>query len=260
MTRIGYLASQYPASSHTFIAREIAGLRALGADIRTFSIRPGEPGAELPDGEGPPCRAVLGLRGGRLLAIVLHEFAAHPLRALSTLSLALKHRVPGLRSVVWALFHFAEALVLVRLLREAGVDRVHNHFANSGATVGMLACHFLELPWSLTLHGISETDYPAGQLLSAKIERSEFVACASWFMAAQGARLVDPRHWHKFTLVRCEISPQALPPALPVQPAGARELRLIAVGRLSRKRARCASSKHLPWVAPGWARSRRPPF
>ena len=28
--RIGYLTSQYPAPSHTFIRREIAALRAMG--------------------------------------------------------------------------------------------------------------------------------------------------------------------------------------------------------------------------------------
>ena len=37
--RIAYLISQYPASSHTFIRREIAALRAHGLDIRTYSVR-----------------------------------------------------------------------------------------------------------------------------------------------------------------------------------------------------------------------------
>lgn len=233
MTRIGYLASQYPASSHTFIAREIAGLRNLGADIRTFSIRPGEAGASLPDGEGPPCRSVLGMNRARFAATALTQLVRRPLRSLSTLRLALRHRVPGLRAAVWSLFHYAEALVLARLLEEAGIDRLHCHFANSGATVGLLAARHLGLPWSLTLHGISETDYPAGHLLADKIASADFVACASWFIAAQGARLVAPENWPKLVLVRCEVPPQAL---LPDRARDLRDnsgVRLITVGRLS---------------------------
>lgn len=233
MTRIGYLASQYPASSHTFIAREIAGLRSMGADIRTFSIRPGEHGAVLPDGDGPPCRSVLGMNRVAFAATAAGQLVRHPLRSLATLRLAWRHRVPGLRSALWSLFHFAEALVLARLLEEAGVQRLHNHFANSGATVGLLAARHLGLPWSLTLHGISETDYPAGHLLADKIAAADFVACASWFIAAQGARLVAPEHWAKLVLVRCEIPADALVAAPARRAEGESEVRLVSVGRLS---------------------------
>ena len=37
--RVAYLTSQYPATSHTFIRREIAAVRALGLTVETFSIR-----------------------------------------------------------------------------------------------------------------------------------------------------------------------------------------------------------------------------
>src|SRR5262245_56553932 len=38
--RIAYLVSQYPAASHTFIRREVMGLRARGYQVHTFSVRP----------------------------------------------------------------------------------------------------------------------------------------------------------------------------------------------------------------------------
>jgi colanic acid/amylovoran biosynthesis glycosyltransferase len=37
--RIAYLVSQYPAASHTFIRREVMGLRARGFEVETFSVR-----------------------------------------------------------------------------------------------------------------------------------------------------------------------------------------------------------------------------
>jgi hypothetical protein len=46
--RLAYLTSQYPATSHTFISREVAALRQLGLHLDTFSIRPPS-AAELDD-------------------------------------------------------------------------------------------------------------------------------------------------------------------------------------------------------------------
>ena len=46
--RIGYLTSQYPAPSHTFIRREIAALRAMGLEIATYSIQRPPAGLEAP--------------------------------------------------------------------------------------------------------------------------------------------------------------------------------------------------------------------
>jgi colanic acid/amylovoran biosynthesis glycosyltransferase len=117
------------------------------------------------------------------------------------------------------------------MLRLAGVDRVHSHFANSGATVAMLAAHHLELPWSLTLHGISETDGAAGMLLPAKLERAEFAACASWFMRAQAMRVTTPKHWTKFHVIRCGVDISELPSTGRI--GSNQPLRLITVGRLS---------------------------
>jgi glycosyltransferase involved in cell wall biosynthesis len=94
----------------------------------------------------------------------------------------------------------------------------------------MLAAQFLQLPWSLTLHGISETDYPAGLLLSAKIEAASFVACVSEFGRAQAMRVSSPEQWNKLMIVRCALNLTDLPK----RPANTnKRTRLICVGRLS---------------------------
>jgi hypothetical protein len=88
------------------------------------------------------------------------------------LALALRHRAPGAKSFLWAVFHFVESIYLADQLQRRKITHLHNHFANSGATVGLLASNFLKLSWSLTLHGISETDYPAGLLLGDKVRHA----------------------------------------------------------------------------------------
>jgi glycosyltransferase involved in cell wall biosynthesis len=145
--------------------------------------------------------------------------------------LALKHRVPGVKALGLAMAHFVEAIVLVDELKQQGITHVHNHFANPAATVGYLATRHLGLPWSLTLHGISETDYPAGNLLGAKLEAADFAACVSHFGRAQALRMISPQHWDKLFIVRCALDLRALPPRAP-RPAGSK-VRVICVARLS---------------------------
>lgn len=234
--RIAYVVSEYPAPSHTFIRREIAALRRLGFDIATFSIRPSHGAQTTAAGLEEQRRtvAVQALPKARAIAGALSEAGRSPWRALETLRLALSHRPPGLRAWLWSLFHFAEALILAGLLRRAGATHVHSHFANSGATVAMLTAHVLRLPWSFTIHGISETDYPAGLLLGDKIRHARFVACASWFMQAQAMRVVAAEQWTKLSIVRCGVVFEELPRLASRTDDGT--VTLVCVARLSREK------------------------
>lgn len=230
--RIGYLTSQYPATSHTFIRREVEALRHCGLSIDTFSVRqpPASETGSKPDRKAfdetfyllPPSFASLVLAHSKAIATRPHRYA-------SAFFLAMRHRAPGLRALVWALFHFAESILLAQELSKRGIQHLHNHFANAGANVGLLATHYLQMPWSLTLHGISETDYPAGLLLADKVRAAQFVACVSWFGRAQAMRITAPALWSKFLIVRCGVSLADLPE----RRDGGKEKQIICVGRLS---------------------------
>lgn len=230
--RLAYLTSEYPAPSHTFIRREIAALRDQGWAIDTFSIRATAPADANTANSEEAARTFVVLKQPiwRIGAAHLRWMVTHPLRYVRAIGLAAGHRAPGLHGLFLAGAHFVEAGVLARELDSRGVDHLHNHFANSGATVGMLAARLAQIGWSFTMHGVSETDYPAGLLLGRKIEAADFVACASWFMRAQAFRSVAPEHWDKVHVVRCGVALGDLP---------AREERqsavptLISVGRLS---------------------------
>jgi glycosyltransferase involved in cell wall biosynthesis len=231
---IGYLVSEYPTKSHTFIRREIEALRMHGLPVRVFSIRR----PQLTSGESASYRAafeetyyVLPVHATRLASAHARALLSSPIRYFRVLLLSLRHRVPGLRAMIWALFHFLEAILLASELERRRVRHLHNHFANSGANVGLLASRFLELPWSLTLHGISDTDYPAGPLLGRKIEAARFVICASYFLRAQAMRAVSPEHWHKIGVVRCALNLADLPQTSRSRSVG--PVRIICVSRLS---------------------------
>jgi colanic acid/amylovoran biosynthesis glycosyltransferase len=230
--KLAYLTSQYPATSHTFISREVAAVRALGTELDTFSVRP-PAAAELQHpalaAEAASTFTLLSQPLMRFASSHVRAFATKPGRYFRTLFLATRHRPPGLKAFALAFAHFAEAIVLADELKRRGLTRLHNHFANSGATVGYLATSFLRMPWSFTMHGISETDYPAGLMLGRKIEAAEFVACVSWFGRAQAMRLVSPDHWDKLHVVRCGLPLRTLPAAT----GSGGGTRFVCVGRLS---------------------------
>jgi colanic acid/amylovoran biosynthesis glycosyltransferase len=207
---IAYLVSQYPAASHTFIRREVLSLRARGYDVDTFSVRRPTGAAKLAGVDQLEAEGtwfLLPAPPSRLVRAHARALSTRPLRYAKTLKRALGHRAPGLRGLVWSTFHFVEAIDLAAELEQRHVEHLHNHFANSGANVGYLAAHYLDLPWSLTLHGSSEFDYPAGLLLPEKLEAARFVACVTHFGRAQAMRMVDPKHWHKLHIVRAGIDP-----------------------------------------------------
>ena len=231
--RLAYLTSQYPAASHTFIRREVEALRELGWGIDTFSVR--RPGADEAVSDADKAEAdgtfyLLKQSPGAFLAANVATLLNRPGHYLATLKLALGHRAPGARGLFLGFAHFLESVLLARELKKRRTTHLHNHFANSAATVGLLASNLLGIRWSFTMHGISETDYPAGLMLGRKIEAAEFVACVSWFGRAQGMRLVQADHWHKMHVVRCGLPFDRIPLK---GPAEANTPTMICVGRLS---------------------------
>lgn len=230
--QIAYLTSQYPATSHTFILREVAALRTAGVSVHTFTVRPASD-EELADGviaaEAASTFVILAQGWASIAAAHAKLLVGSPVRYVRAFILAMRHRPPGLRGLGLAFAHFVEAVVLAEELRQRRITHLHNHFANSAATVGLLAAGMIDLPWSFMIHGISETDYPSGVTLPDKVRAARFVACASWFGRAQAMRVVEPEHWPKIRVVRCGVPIEHLP-----KPSSVRSgRRVLCVGRLS---------------------------
>ena len=214
---IAYLISQYPAPSHTFIRREINALRHCGIDIQTFSVRlpsPEEIISEADRQEFKNTWYILPTYPLALLKAHAISLIQHPFIYFKTITLAFRHRVPGIRALFYALFYFAEAILLARELKQRNIRHLHNHFAQAGAIVGFLATHYLGIKWSLTLHGVCDFENAAGQLLNQKVATSQFVVCVSHFGRAQAMRLVEPIYWSKLIISRCGVELENMPAPL----------------------------------------------
>lgn len=247
--RVAYLTSVYPAPSHTFIRREVHALRERGIEIHTFSVRQPPPSTAAEDIEARDTTFYL-LPANIPSYAIAHAslLTTQPLQYAKTFGLALKHRGPGFKNLVWAVFYFAEAMLLAHELKLRRIEHVHNHFANPSATVSFLATRFLRLPWSLTLHGNSETDYPAGLLLGEKLKAADFANCVCYYGRAQAYRTIDTGHWAKLEIVRCGIDLATLPPRIE-RPAGS-AVRVISVARLTREKGHAGLLRAYAWTAP----------
>lgn len=234
LPRLAYLTSLYPAASHTFIQREIAGLRALGFTIETCSVRRPDPahliGPEEREAEAGSFYILDAARKPATLPRALLFALTRPGRTLRTLALAWRTAPPGFRGGLKQLAYLAEALILARHLVDRKVDHLHNHFADPSANAAMLTSELSGIPFSYTLHGPAELYEPEKWQLREKTARAAFVACISYFARSQAMYFSDPAHWHKLRIVHCGVLPDLYDSTPPAPHPGTR---LIFVGRLT---------------------------
>ncbi|MEL6959391.1 MAG: glycosyltransferase [Pseudomonadota bacterium] len=236
LPRIAYLTALYPAVSHTFILREVQGLRELGLEVETISVR--RPGKEhlLGDAEAHAERTTYYLldaakRSLALPAAILSALG-RPTLLLQTLKLTFKMRAPGLKTFVYQMFYLAEALILARYLRRNQIVHLHSHFAQASATVALLASRQADITFSFTLHGPADF-YDTGRWhLSDKLSAASFVACISHYARSQAMLVSDPSHWDRFRIVHCGVIPELYAPE-GNQERSSETVNLLFVGRLA---------------------------
>lgn len=232
---LGYLVSQYPAASHTFILREVRRLRALGFRIEVASINPVDrPESELAIEERTEAKDTYyvkpdGLRG----ALRAHwaTLRTRPRGYFAGLFLALRLGGSDLRKLLYGLFYFVEAVMVGHWLRQRGLRHLHVHFATPAATVGLIAGRVFGIGFSMTVHGPDEFYDVPGYALAEKIAGARFVCCIGYFCRSQLMKLSPPGQWHKFEIAPLGVDPEVFTPR-PFR-ANPDPFQVLCVGRLS---------------------------
>lgn len=233
--RLVYLLSRFPAISHTFLLNEVRELRKLGFGVEVASInQPDRPRTSMPAAEAEETEKTFYIKSTgvtRTLWIAAKTLVRRPSVFTRGLTAALRLGRWDPRATLYALFYFAEALILGDWMRSRGHRHLHIHFCGPVATVGMLASIAWGFPYSLTVHGPDEF-YDVEELyLRQKIERAKFILCISDFCRSQLMRIAAPEQWDKMHVVRLGIDPCVF---FPTGQEGEPEevLEVLCVGRL----------------------------
>ena len=207
---ITYLATHFPAVSHTFIADEVAALEHLGLGVVTVSINSVSDN-DIASSSQQWQRTTTYLKAlpkWRVAATVAATAIRHP----SVLLLPLRTGSGGLRAAVWRYFQLAEAIMTYRVMRRAGSSHLHAHFGQAPATIAWYATEVAhrhrngrDNTWSMTIHGWHEFAGEREARLREKIAAAEFVVCVSDYTRAQLYRIADASDRAKIHVVRCGV-------------------------------------------------------
>ncbi len=214
-SRIGYLISKYPAVSHTFILREVDGLRRLGFDIETASINEAPARETLTMAEQQEADATFYVKregGAGALSALGWMLLRNPLSLLRGTVFSLKLGASELRSLVYHLFYLVEAVILAKWLHDRSIRHLHVHFATECATVALLLRRISSTTLSITVHGPDEFYDVSGYHLAEKLSAAEFVVCISFFAQSQVMKLTRGTEWPKFEISRLGVDTEIFAP------------------------------------------------
>lgn len=230
--QIAYLLSEYPTLGHTYLLREVRGLRDLGWNIQTVSIRqPAPRPAALSPVEQEERNSTWYILGSSLLEFLqahLVTFASRPARYLRGLLTAWKIGRFHPHHTARALAYFVEAVLAGYRLRRAGIEHVHSVYTT---TVALIMSRVFDIRLSMTIHGPSEFFDPEGFRIREKVAAAELVSGISYFCRSQIMLWSSPSDWRKIEVVPLGIDISGW------QSATFRErpapFELISVGRLA---------------------------
>ncbi|WP_232549005.1 glycosyltransferase [Propioniciclava soli] len=238
---VAYLVSQYPALSHTFIEREIVGLRAQGVRVLTVSVRRPDPAQLRTQLMREEADATVVLQADVPAALRSNAAAVRraPRAFAAASARALRSGEARPASRCRQLAYLAEASVLLDQLRAHRIRHVHAHFANNGADIARLAVALGNAEegegvytWSFTMHGPTEFEAVERFDLAGKVRDAARVACISDFTRSQLMRLVGTQDWDKLDIVRMTVETDRFVPPTGASRAAEGPFRILSVGRL----------------------------
>lgn len=231
---VAYLTNQYPATSHSFIRREIVALELLGVTVKRYSIRSTANAHVDPrDAEEATRTTVLLDSSQRVLRDSAYVASRQPIRFARAAKLTGHFAAQSDRGWFRNAAYLAEACALLRCLELEGVQHVHAHFGTNSANVAAL-CHELGgPPYSFTVHGPEEFDRAPVLGLREKIHGAKFVVAISEYGRSQLCRMVDRSQWDKIHVVRCGLQSDLLQSDVTPVP---NVRRFVCVGRLSEQK------------------------
>jgi glycosyltransferase involved in cell wall biosynthesis len=232
--KLGYLISQYPRLTATYVLREVSELRRQGVDVCVVSVRRCDrPLAELSADEAKEAMQTFSVMGaGSLHALVanLRILCRHPLGYIRGLVYAWALSCGAPKLMLMHTFYFLEAVVAGDHFERQRVRDIHTHFSS---TVLLILARIFRVRYSLTSHGPGDFIDVAGFHLAEKVAGATFVATVAQYGMSQVLSASNPTHWDKVVVLPLGVDIDAFRPRNAPRRARGEPFRLLSVGRLS---------------------------
>lgn len=221
MKTLGYVLSDFPVLSETFVGTEIRAMEALGYHVKPIAFNIHHNGGQPID--KPLLDKAVALTNVSN-ASALGIWLTNPLRSIKALSFILRQNGLPKKSLI------RSAGQLAQVAKANGCDHLHAHFALHTAATAIAASKLSGCQVSFVGHGYDVYARPAD--LALKLESSSFSVCVCEDMCNQFLELAPN---HPVHLVECGIELSRYP----YHPCQKHNGRLLFVGRLTeKKRAR----------------------
>jgi len=218
MIKIGYLASEIPALSATFVYNEILELNKLGVDVKAFSVhRPGHLATEA--SLSALKYNVFYLYETTKLQVLLDNIImlfTRPSGYFQAAGRLIRDAInQGLisRRALGLGYRFFYAATLAKQLRRGRIQHLHVHFAHIPTDIAMYAAPMAGIGFSVQAH--ANDLFERGWLLKQKVARSVFFATISEFNQQFLENLNADSQ--KIKIIRCGVDQGWQPPANPTQ-------------------------------------------
>ncbi len=232
--RIAYLISRYPAISHTFVLREVLGLRERGFEIQVASINaPDRPSALLTSDEKSEASRTFYVKDAGFDTLVRAKLAAvvrSPASYFRSLAFAVSLGGSDPKRIALCFFYFVEALLLADWMRKHDLRHLHVHFATPAATVALILTKLAPITMSMTVHGPDEFYDVRGYYLAQKVRACQFVCAISQFARSQLMKISPVEDWGKLLICPLGVDTDQFVPGRTTRPKAAFEV--LCVGRL----------------------------
>lgn len=175
---VGYVMSRFPKLTETFILTEMLAVEAAGARIELFPLLREREATVHPEALPFVERAhYLPFLSPAILVSHAALFWASPRRYLGTLAAVLRGTWGSANFFLGALGIWPKTVHAARLMRAAGVEHVHCHFATHPALAGFVIHRLVGIPFSFTAHG---SDLHVDRtMLCTKVHEARFVVTVS---------------------------------------------------------------------------------
>ena len=226
--QVGYLLKSFPATSETFVAREIRGLQDHGIAVTVFSLRRPEETCRHEFAEKLASSVLYPLENGarfRTLARIIRGMISQPKKALECLK-----DCPDEHSR-WC---YRQAAAIAPAVARQGIKHVHVHFAEAPAEIALCLSQILGITYSFTAHAYDIFCCP--RRLEDKVRKAEFVVTISNYNRDYIVNTVGSDQEENIHVIHCGLDVSKVRPPRPKRKLISDNLNILMVARFVPKK------------------------